>query len=183
MDRLSLGYAPVRWVAGSVCCFHRCCCQLERLPELAAVIKSDKTEEEHLEAITRVRKLLSVERNPPIDPVIEAGVVPFLVRFLHSPNPKIQFESAWALTNIASGTSAQTQLVVESGAIPVFVELLSSPSPEVPNQAVWALGNIAGDSPQCRDYVLKVGALPGVIGLLSDKGAPITTTRNTTWTL
>ena len=56
--------------------------------------------------------------------VIEAGLVNRFISMLQQPNPKLQFEALWALTNIASGTSAHTAVVVAAGALPLCVDLL-----------------------------------------------------------
>ena len=60
-------------------------------------------------AAQAARKMLSRERNPPIQMMIEHGIVPLLVTVLEKMDyPKLQFEAAWALTNIASGSSEET---------------------------------------------------------------------------
>lgn len=156
--------------------------KLESLPQMVMGVMSNDPQVQ-TECTTQFRRLLSIEKNPPIQQVIESGVVPRFVEFLmRDDNPALQFEAAWALTNIASGTSDHTKVVMEVGAVPIFVRLLSSPNDDVREQAVWALGNVAGDSPPCRDLVLAAGAMGPLLAQLH-QGSKVSMLRNATWTL
>uniref|UniRef100_A0AAZ3Q325 Importin subunit alpha n=1 Tax=Oncorhynchus tshawytscha TaxID=74940 RepID=A0AAZ3Q325_ONCTS len=116
-----------------------------------------------LSAVQAARKLLSTR----------------LIYSLLFPSPSLQFEAAWALTNIASGTSQQTQAVM---LCLYFLRLLQSPHQNVCEQAVWALGNIIGDGPQCRDYVISLGVVKPLLSFINPS-IPITFLRNVTWVI
>ncbi|XP_063873705.1 LOW QUALITY PROTEIN: importin subunit alpha-3-like [Scylla paramamosain] len=150
---------------------------------LALIVENAASEDQmvQLPAVQAARKLLSSDRNPPIDDLIQSGFLPILVKCLEgTDNPSLQFEAAWALTNIASGTSRQTQAVVHAGAVPLFLKLLHSSSQNVCEQAVWALGNIIGDGPQLRDYVISLGVVQPLLSFINPE-IPIGFLRNVTW--
>lgn len=158
---------------------------LEKLKELPRIVSGIRSNDPQIQyqRVTQIRKMLSIERNPPIQQVIESGIIPRLIEFLkRSENPGLQFEASWALTNVASGTTEHTREIINHGAIPIFVQLLESPSDDVREQAVWALGNVAGDSPECRNLVLEAGVLDPLLRLCN-QNSKLTLLRNATWTL
>lgn len=153
---------------------------LKRIVEMAG---NPSDPEKQLSAVQSARKLLSSDRNPPIDELIASGILPILVSCLQrSENTMLQFEAAWALTNIASGTSEQTNQVVRAGAVPWFLQLLTSAAPSVCEQAVWALGNIIGDGPHLRDYVIRHGVVQPLLTFINPD-IPISFLRNVTWVI
>ncbi|XP_053959095.1 importin subunit alpha [Anastrepha ludens] len=150
------------------------------IEEMVAAMNSDNVDRQFL-GLQSARKMLSRERNPPIDVMISHGLVPICIRFLQSvENPVLQFEAAWALTNIASGTSEQTRCVIEANAVPHFIALLKSESAHLAEQAVWALGNIAGDGAFARDIVIQNNVVDGLLGLIN-KQTEMTFVRNIVW--
>ncbi|GBP34587.1 Importin subunit alpha-4 [Eumeta japonica] len=153
------------------------------LQELVMNAANAENPEMQLAAVQQCRKLLSSDKNPPIDDLIATGILPILVQCLsRADNHTLQFEAAWALTNIASGTSAQTNKVVHAGAVPLFLQLLMSPRVDVCEQAVWALGNIIGDGPVLRDFVIELGVVQPLLSFIKPN-IPISFLRNVTWVI
>lgn len=171
-----------------------------RLPELSQALYSPEVET-RFEATVAIRKAVATENNPPIDLVINAGLVPRLVEILSGKSygtfpedstmrsrlEDLQLEAAWVLTNIASGKHEETMYVVECQAVPVFIAFLRHERWEIREQCIWALGNIAGDGIELRNYVLTQNIMSPLLEnieyCLSNDGTPATTLATAAWLL
>lgn len=152
----------------------------EDIPDLMKLLTgANPTPNDLYVAVQGFRRMLSVEVNPPVDAVLEAGALPYFVKFLEMTySPDLVFEAAWALTNIAS--TNMTRSVVDAGAVPALVHHLQSKKDDIREQCAWCLGNIAGDCHELRDFVLHQGALNGLI-LNVNEPTSMTLLSNFTW--
>jgi importin subunit alpha-1 len=66
---------------------------MEEFPLMVAGVFSNNPEEQ-LVATAKFRKILSKERNPPIEKVIECGVIPRFVEFLSTTHNTLQVNSS-----------------------------------------------------------------------------------------
>ncbi|CAK0860626.1 unnamed protein product [Prorocentrum cordatum] len=141
---------------------------IDQLDALKGMIMSDSVEYQ-LDGVTHVRKLISTE-DPPLQRIIDMDIVPRLVQLTGEPDdttPAVQYESLWALTNIAAGSSNETRVVVDAGALLACRRILEEPpSDEVLEQAIWAIGNIAGDSSVFRDAAHEAGVVEPLLRVL-----------------
>ncbi|KAG0718622.1 Importin subunit alpha-1 [Chionoecetes opilio] len=132
-----------------------------------------------LMATQAARKMLSRERNPPIDAILDAGLVHPLVIFLERADNLKQPGLSPTLRLAPHNKHKQLQRRVR---VLSFVKLLRSPHTNVAEQAVWALGNIAGDGPKLRDFVIKAGIVQPLLELIGPD-TEHSFLRNVTWTL
>ncbi|VDD94785.1 unnamed protein product [Enterobius vermicularis] len=137
------------------------------ISQVVTILQNNPSLEQLRIAFESVRRLLSRTRDAPVDKVIQSGLIAALIRALYVEDEKVQFEAAWALTNIVSGTNEQTMAVVKEGAVEPLVALCSSSNLQVAEQSCWAVANIAGDSVETRDLVLEAGILEAVDELFS----------------
>lgn len=158
--------------------------RLRNLENMAMSLKNGNPQEKEV-TVEQIRKLLSIEKSPPIQSVINAGLVQDLMTLLSNDQNgiKLRFEAAWALTNVASGNSSHTKVVVDHGGVEVFVNILANEEGDIKEQAVWALGNIAGDCAELRDRVLRAEALPHLLNIFVNHNNNPGLLRNATWTL
>jgi importin subunit alpha-6/7 len=140
---------------------------MEVFPDLISSISDPDPIKQHYGMIG-VRKILSIAEAPPIQAVIDAGLVPKMIEYVKQQEfPQLQLEATWALTNVASGTTIQCQSIIDKGGIPLFVELLRSQNAGIVEQAIWAIGNISSDCIFYRDNIIRAGGLENLVHVVT----------------
>lgn len=116
--------------------------KVESLSKEVQDVKSD-CKQMQLHAMTHVRKLVTIEGEPPSEEAIRVGVA-YFVQFLKRESfPQLQAEAACALNDIMVEKFKNVDAVIGSGTAPILAQLLHSPSDDLLEQAARALANIA----------------------------------------
>eukprot|EP01039_Chlorochromonas_danica_P006238 gene6238-6878_t len=129
--------------------------RLNVLPKKCKLLVSENLQEQ-VEAVVYFRRILALDRNPPLAAISETGIVfPQLVHFLSRYDcPKLQHEAAWCLTNIACGDIIYIQQLIDYGVIPSIMDVIHrSTFSYVKEQALWALCNLSNEISIC--YILR----------------------------
>jgi importin subunit alpha-1 len=153
--------------------------KLSELPAMLAALQGSDLEGRVMGA-RALRKLLSRVSDPPVAEVLSAGALPLLCAALGDfSDSKLQFEAAWALTNI--GSSEHTGALVRAGCLPVLAQLLMVADASLREQAAWCIGNIAGDCFEFRDLALGTEGLVRGVQLNLEQSASLPMLRNVAW--
>jgi hypothetical protein len=121
-------------------------------------------------AIIKLRLLLSVKKNTPIQIVIDNNGIPILIETTKN-NSELHmvFEATWCLANLCSGEKYETKYLLNKNIIDVFANLLDHKHDEIKEQAIWGIGNLIGDSPEVRDQIISQNVIQKLISLFKSQ--------------
>ncbi|KAG2379162.1 hypothetical protein C9374_007800 [Naegleria lovaniensis] len=115
-----------------------------------------------MESTQRFRRLLSIERNPPIDEVIISGAVPYFVQFLDIGEIQKYY-------NCDFGDSPKPPGFKESAVDEGKKTISAFQIHQLQFEATWAITNIASGTSEHTRYVVELDCVPKIINLLSSE--------------
>ena len=134
--------------------------------ELSSYIKGLEHNQDHLvqlESAILLRKLLSLEEDPPIQQILESGVIKTLINIIEtSKDQLLRAEAIWGLVNAARGNSEQIDFLAQKKVPELFIKALEDNLYMV-KQAVWGVSNLAANSVSKRNQLLDLGGMGLVV--------------------
>ena len=155
--------------------------ELKQFNEIISAFRTNDIIQKYT-GLVGIRKLLSIQSNPPIQELIDVGIIPELISLLENSPCEFQYEALWCLTNIATGTSDQANIIVVKGGIPKIINLMDSNIEELKDQATWTIGNLASDSTKIRDILIKEKAFDKILTLMASTSQE-KLIKNCTWAI
>ena len=114
------------------------------------------------------RKILSSKNRSTIQEVVDAKVLPFLIKCIRKFHyPQLQYEAIWAITYISSGIP-NCKVIAVIGGILRLVQLMISSNEDIREMAVCALGDMAENSEYCRNLISNNKGLPLIMECLKN---------------
>lgn len=128
-----------------------------------------------VEGMKTLRMCLAEPHAPPIDAILDSGIMPLIVVYLDPAAPnstaELLHEASWAMLNMLSGNDEQTTRATDAeGTVPAIIALLRNRS--IPcrtrEHAAWAIGNIAGTRADFRDELLNMDCFEVLVEFTTD---------------
>jgi len=116
-----------------------------------------------------------------INELLNLKLLPKLVELMLSPNAKVQAPALRTIGNIASGDTAQTQMLLVAGCLDRLSVVLTSKRKATRKEALWCLSNIAAGSCEQRIEVMRSPCLSLAVQAVSDVDVDIK--KEALWTI
>lgn len=131
------------------------------------------------EGIKEIRRLMCLQKNAPVQDVIDYGLVPLFIALAHQEKEPLRAESAWILLNMCNGTTEQARHLIEKGLLRVIEYLLNFSQITLIENAVWSFGNIVAE-PTLISLVMSSGIIEKIIEVVG-KIPSIELLKNAAW--
>ena len=117
-----------------------------------------------------------IDKNPPINVIVDTGILPKLVEFvIPNVHDQLAFEAVWCITNISCGEMKHVQTLLSYNIISRLVYILyNSFNNLLIEQCLWAVSNLATEpTGQAKQELIQLEIMLPLLWLL-DINAPKT---------
>lgn len=106
------------------------------------------------------------DKNPPIDLVVDSGVVPRLIQLISSKNNTLVLECVLSLTNVACGEQKHLDVIIQNDGIRTIMNTIQTGNSASKSQALWAICNVSSHGDYVNVILLQAGIVQVLLSLM-----------------